>query len=1325
MMAYDAATGTTLMFGGGDVVVLGDTWSWNGSAWTQLFPPTSPPARDESAMTYDAATGTIILFGGCTAGGNSCGDSNLLGDTWSWNGSTWTQLFPATSPPARAYQGMAYDAATGSILLFGGQTSGFTILNDTWSWNGSTWTELSSPANCTTACTASPPARGWPAMSNSQGNSLLLFGGQSFATAFDDTWTWNGTSWTEVSSPSGCSTTCTASPSARWAPWMAYDAATSTAILFGGATFASLAPLNDTWSWNGSAWTQVSAPAGCTIACSESPQPRWSSQLIYDAARGTLLLFGGYNNSVGVFDDTWVWTGSVWSEVSPVPPSPSVRSAASMVYDAATGTVLLFGGSNGPSNDTWSWSGGFWTQLAPATSPPARTAAAIAYDETRGTVLLFGGCKGSFPGCTPANFLNDTWSWNGSTWTELSSPSGCSNTCNGPSPRQGAGGAYDSVRRSVVLFGGTDSSGELNDTWYWNDFGLNWTELSSPAGCTGSCTASPTGRQFASMAADAATKSILLFGGVACCSNLNDTWSWNGFGWTELSSPANCTNACNGPSDRLAAGMTYDASMGGVLLFGGDVNASVLGDTWFWNGTTWTQLSPASSPLSRGALSLAYDAATGTDVLFGGGVFGGGDSDTWQWAGDHWSQDCGLSTSPASPPCVLAVSPASGPAGGGNSVTILGSGFQGVIGASSGETSVLFGGAPAANVWVVSDGIITVFTAPPGSTGETVDVQVTTSLGASATSAADQYTYAPPPDVSGISPTDGPAQGGTSVTLSGSGFSRTTSVSFGGTPAASFSVGSDTSLTAVSPPGTAGARVGIQVTTAGGTSLETSADRFIYLGPPTVTGISPSSGPVAGGTTVTITGTNFNTTPGETTVQFGANQAQLARCATCRMAETSNTTASCPETTLCYAFSPAGSGVVDVRVTVGGVQSATSSADLFTYLSAPSVSGLSPTAGVPGGGTTVTINGSNFSTAPGTTGVSFGGSVATSVSCASTSLCYAASPSGTGTVDVRVTVGTQMSPTNPSDTYTYDPAPQVAAVHPRVGSTTGGTAVTLSGSGFSGATAVAFGGTLAATFTVDSDGSLTVTAPAGTSGATVDVRVTTAVGTSSIGAVDGYTFLPVGDVNADLVVNSVDALCILRQVASLPNTQACPDPLPGNPDVNGDGKVTSVDALCVLRLVAKLPSTLACPTAPAASQPSGSGRAVSAPAAPDAPTVASGTAAGAVQLTLQRAAGPAKGRRTTLTLTADATGATLGAWTIDLTFDPQRVSVLACDGAGSSICNLDYATGVVRVTGASGAGLSGRQPLATVTVEGGGAADLRIIPRTLTDPAGTPLASSP
>ncbi|MFN3878694.1 MAG: putative Ig domain-containing protein, partial [Brevundimonas sp.] len=117
----------------------------------------------------------------------------------------------------------------------------------------------------------------------------------------------------------------------------------------------------------------------------------------------------------------------------------------------------------------------------------------------------------------------------------------------------------------------------------------------------------------------------------------------------------------------------------------------------------------------------------------------------------------------------------------------------------------------------------------------------------------------------------------------------------------------------------------------------------------------------------------------------------------------------------------------------------------------------------------------------------------------------ATAPAGTGTVDIRVTTGGGTSATSATDQYTYVAAPTVTAISPSSGPTTGGTTVVITGTQFSGATAVTFGATAATGFTVNSAAQITATAPAGTG--TVDIRVTTGGGTSATSAADQYTYV--------------------------------------------------------------------------------------------------------------------------------------------------------------------------------------------------------------------------
>jgi hypothetical protein len=182
-------------------------------------------------------------------------------------------------------------------------------------------------------------------------------------------------------------------------------------------------------------------------------------------------------------------------------------------------------------------------------------------------------------------------------------------------------------------------------------------------------------------------------------------------------------------------------------------------------------------------------------------------------------------------------------------------------------------------------------------------------------------------------------------------------------------------------------------------------DLKLYV-PPTITGISPTRGPTAGGTSVIITGTNLS---GATAVKFGSTNA------------TGFTVNSATQIT---ATSPSGSGTVDLTVTNSGGTSATNSSDRFTYVDAPTVTGISPTSGPTAGGTSVVITGTNLS---GATAVKFGLTNATGYTVNSATQITATSPSGSGTVDLTVTNSGGTSATNSSDRFTYV-APTVSSV---------------------------------------------------------------------------------------------------------------------------------------------------------------------------------------------------------------------------------------------------------------------------------------------------------
>ncbi len=438
---------------------------------------------------------------------------------------------------------------------------------------------------------------------------------------------------------------------------------------------------------------------------------------------------------------------------------------------------------------------------------------------------------------------------------------------------------------------------------------------------------------------------------------------------------------------------------------------------------------------------------------------------------------------PATNPAITGLSVSTGPTAGGKVVMITGSHFTGV-------TSVMFGNVPVSHFVIGSDSSITAI-APPEAAG-TVDVTVSTANATSVDVPADQFTYvAPPlPLVAGLSQTTGRTSGGTVVTITGSGFTGTTSVVFGTVPATKFTVLSDTALI-VTTPAEASGKVDVTVTSAGGTSMDTSADQFTYQAPlPVVLNLTPSTGPTSGGSAVTILGTGFTAA---TAVSFGSLPA------------ISFTVLS---DNVISAIAPAEkAGPVDVSVTTAGGQSALSSNDHFTFTLPPPpvVTGLSPASGSTPGGTVVIIGGMNFT---GATLVDFGNVADTSFTVNSdTQITVVAPAEMPGPVDVTVTTPEGVSSVSGFDTFNYTPViPAVTALSPAAGPLSGNTSITITGSGFLGAKAVTFGLLPALSFNVVSDSTLIAVAPEENAG-TVDVSVSTAAGQSLVSPADQYTFV--------------------------------------------------------------------------------------------------------------------------------------------------------------------------------------------------------------------------
>jgi hypothetical protein len=192
-------------------------------------------------------------------------------------------------------------------------------------------------------------------------------------------------------------------PPGRTAFAIAYDSGHSQVVLFGGAGENDL-NLDDTWGWDGSNWIQKSPQT--------SPPAENSHAMAYDSLHDQVVLFGR--------NGTWLWDGSNWTQQSPRR-SPDFRFGCAMAYDSVHGQIVLFGGqdetTNAYLNDTWVWDGFNWTQLSPQTTPRARSQHALVYDSVHKQVVMFGGVSNLFQSHVADD---DTWVWDGSDWTKQS-----------------------------------------------------------------------------------------------------------------------------------------------------------------------------------------------------------------------------------------------------------------------------------------------------------------------------------------------------------------------------------------------------------------------------------------------------------------------------------------------------------------------------------------------------------------------------------------------------------------------------------------------------------------------------------------------------------------------------------------------------------------------------------------------------------------------------------------------------------------------------------------------------------------------------------------
>jgi hypothetical protein len=148
-MWYDATLKKTVIYGGigrltsdDKITRYSDMWSFDGTGWVALTPATTPGVRYGAETVVDPRTGHAFIFGGIRV---DTSDTNIqtqvyANDFWEWDGTAWTKISTAVTPPARENGGFAYDPLRKELVLFAGY-SGF-YLSDIWTYNAGTWTQV-------------------------------------------------------------------------------------------------------------------------------------------------------------------------------------------------------------------------------------------------------------------------------------------------------------------------------------------------------------------------------------------------------------------------------------------------------------------------------------------------------------------------------------------------------------------------------------------------------------------------------------------------------------------------------------------------------------------------------------------------------------------------------------------------------------------------------------------------------------------------------------------------------------------------------------------------------------------------------------------------------------------------------------------------------------------------------------------------------------------------------------------------------------------------------------------------------------------------------